>query len=105
MLDRLARQEQPFGDLGLESPSPSSPDAVGLGSTIWVSCGQLGGDVVLVGEPAENLLPADPVFGEVDRFWLTSAGLSWGELAASGAAGRCCNAAGTRSGLGAGGAH
>jgi hypothetical protein len=48
-----------------------------------VSCGQLrlGGDVVLVGEPAENLLPADPVFGEVDRFWLTSAGLSWGELA------------------------
>ena len=64
------------------------PVRAALGDTLWgseirfgVSCGEFGGDVVLVGEPAENLLPADPVFGEVDRFWLTSAGLSWGELA------------------------
>jgi hypothetical protein len=41
------------------------------------SCGQLRGDVVLVGEPAEDLLPADPVLGEVDRFWWTGVGLSW----------------------------
>jgi hypothetical protein len=34
-----------------------------------VSCGHLHGDVVLVGEAAENLLPADPMLGEVDRFW------------------------------------
>src|ERR1700722_19261979 len=46
-----------------------------------VPCGQLGGDVVLVGEPAEYVLPADPVLGEVDRFWWAGAGFSWGELA------------------------
>ena len=46
-----------------------------------VSCGQLGSDVVLVGESAEDLFPADPVLGEVDRFWWPGAGLSWGELA------------------------
>jgi hypothetical protein len=46
-----------------------------------VSCGQLRGDVVLVGEPAEDLLPADPALGEVDRFWWAGVGLSWGELA------------------------
>jgi hypothetical protein len=33
-----------------------------------VTGGQSGGDVVLVGESAEDLLPADPVLGEVDRF-------------------------------------
>jgi len=41
-----------------------------------VSCGQLGGDVVLVGESAEDLLPADPVLGEVDRFRRVGVGLS-----------------------------
>ena len=30
-----------------------------------VSNGQLGSDVVLVGEPAEDLLASDPVLGEV----------------------------------------
>jgi hypothetical protein len=54
---------------------------VGLGNTIWVSCGPLRSDVVLVGEPAKDLLPADPVLGEVDRFWWAGVGLSWGELA------------------------
>jgi hypothetical protein len=33
---------------------------VGLGNTIRVPCGQSGGDVVLVGESAEDLLAADP---------------------------------------------
>jgi len=32
-----------------------------------VSCGQSGGDVVFVSESAEDLLPADPVLGEV--YW------------------------------------
>jgi hypothetical protein len=32
-----------------------------------------GDDVVLVGESAENLLPADPMLGEVDRFRRVSA--------------------------------
>jgi hypothetical protein len=33
-----------------------------------VSCGQSGGDVVLMGESAEDLPPVDPVLGKVDRF-------------------------------------
>jgi hypothetical protein len=37
--------------------------------------------VVLVGESAEDLLPADPVLCEVDRFGWPGAGLSRGELA------------------------
>ena len=48
---------------------------------IRVSCGQSGGDVVLVGESAEDLLPADPGLGEVDRFRRAGISLSWGELA------------------------
>jgi hypothetical protein len=46
-----------------------------------VSCGQSGGDVVLVGESAEDLLPADPELGEVDRFRRPGISLSRGELA------------------------
>ena len=46
-----------------------------------MSCGQLGGDVVLVGESPEDLLPADPVLGEVDRLRRLAVGLSWRELA------------------------
>jgi hypothetical protein len=42
---------------------------MGFGNTIRVSCGQLRGDVVLMGEPAEDLLPVDSVLGEVDLFW------------------------------------
>ena len=49
-------------------------DPVGLGNTIRdgdlrfrSSVGWSGGDVVLVGQSAENLFPADPVLGEVDR--------------------------------------
>ena len=42
--------------------------------------GRLRSDVMLVGEPAEDLLAADLVLGEVDRFWWTGSGLSWGEL-------------------------
>jgi hypothetical protein len=42
-----------------------------------VLCGQSGGDVVLVGKSAEDLLAADPELGEVDRFrWL---GVSLGQ--------------------------
>ena len=33
-----------------------------------------------MGESAEDLLPADPVVGEVDRFGWPGAGLGWGEL-------------------------
>jgi hypothetical protein len=40
-----------------------------------------GSDVVLVGEPAENLSAVDPVLGEIDRLWWLSLGLSWCELA------------------------
>ena len=50
------------------SRSHAAPGPVGLGNTIWVHCGRSGGDVVLVGEPEEDLLPADPVLCEVDRF-------------------------------------
>jgi hypothetical protein len=39
-----------------------------------------GGDLVLVCESAEDLLPADPVLGKVDMRW-PGAGLSRGELA------------------------
>ncbi len=54
---------------------------VGLGNTIRVPLRQSGGDVVLAGESAEDLLPADPVLGEVDCFRRVGVGLSWGELA------------------------
>ena len=54
---------------------------MGLGNTIRDALWQSGGDVVLAGEPAEDLLPADPEFGEVDRFRRAGFGLSWGELA------------------------
>jgi hypothetical protein len=43
--------------------------------------GQLGSGVVLAGESAEDLFPADPVLGEVDRFGWTGACSSWRELA------------------------
>jgi hypothetical protein len=36
--------------------------------------------VVLVGESPEDLFPADPVVGEVDRFGWPGAGLGRGEL-------------------------
>ena len=52
----------------------------GPGNTIPVSRGHLRSDAVLVGESAKDLLPADPVLREVDRFWRTGVGLSWGEL-------------------------
>jgi hypothetical protein len=54
---------------------------VGSEIRFGVPCGQLGGDVVLVGEPAGDLLPADPEPGEVYRFERAGAGLSWCELA------------------------
>jgi hypothetical protein len=40
-----------------------------------------GQDVVLVGESAEHLLPADPELGEVDRFRRLGVSLIRGELA------------------------
>lgn len=46
-----------------------------------VSCGQSGGDVVLMGESAEDLPPVDPVLGKVDRFGWAGVCLSRGELA------------------------
>ena len=33
-----------------------------------------------MGESPEDLFPADPVVGEVDRFGWPGAGLGWGEL-------------------------
>jgi hypothetical protein len=45
------------------------------------SCGQLGSDVVFVGESAEDLFPVDPVLGEVDRLGRAGRCLSRGELA------------------------
>ena len=48
-----------------------------------VSCGQSGGDVVFVSESAKDLLPADPVLGEVDWFGRPGAGLGRSELAKS----------------------
>jgi hypothetical protein len=58
---------------------PRAP--VGLGNTIRGALWQSGGDVVLVGESAEDLLAADPALGEVDRFRRVGVGLSGGELA------------------------
>jgi len=46
-----------------------------------VTSGQSGSDVVLVGESAEDLLPADPVLGDVDRFGPPGIGLGRSELA------------------------
>jgi hypothetical protein len=40
-----------------------------------VTSGQSGGDVVLAGESAEDLRPADPVLGEVDRFRVAEYGV------------------------------
>jgi len=64
------------------------PDSRPLPGTLWgskirfgVSCGQSGGDVVLMGESAEDLPPVDPVHGKVDRFGWAGACLSRGELA------------------------
>jgi len=57
------------------------PSLWGSEMRFGVSRGQLRGDVVLVGEAAEDLLAADPVLGEVDRFWRTGACLGWCELA------------------------
>jgi hypothetical protein len=45
------------------------------------SCGQLGSDVVLMGESAEDLFAVDPVLGEVDGFGWAGLCLSRGELA------------------------
>jgi hypothetical protein len=46
-----------------------------------VSCGQVRSDVILVGESAEDLFPADRVLGEVDRLGWAGVGLIRGELA------------------------
>src|ERR1035438_5493265 len=54
---------------------------VGLGNTIRGVCGQLRGDVILVGEPAKNLLPADAMLGEVYQLRWLAVGVSRGELA------------------------
>ena len=42
---------------------------------------QSGGDLVLVGESAEDGLPADPVVREVDRRWRLGLGLGRSQLA------------------------
>ena len=52
-------------------------DPVGLGNTIRGASGQSGGDVVLVGESVEDLLPADPDLGEVDLFRRAGVSLTW----------------------------
>ena len=72
-----------MGRLAVIAGPPST-----LGRRLWgsetrfgVPCGQSGGDVVLVGESAEDLLPADPELGEVDRFRRPGVSLSRGELA------------------------
>jgi len=62
-------------------PSASPLTLWGSEIRFGVSCGQSGGDVVLVGESAEDLLPADPELGEVDRFRRMGVSLSRGELA------------------------
>jgi hypothetical protein len=61
---------------------------MGLRDTLWgpemqfgVPCGQSGSYVVLVGEPAEDLFPVDPVLGEVDRLGRAGRCLSGGQLA------------------------
>jgi hypothetical protein len=57
--------------------------ACGARNTIRRALWQSGGDVVLVGESAEDLLPADPELREVDRFGRAGVG----ELAGCGAGG------------------
>jgi len=54
---------------------------VGLENTIRVPGGQAGGEVVLVGESAEDLLAPDPALGEVDRFRRMGVSLGWGQQA------------------------
>jgi hypothetical protein len=64
-----------FMDQATEPITAQNPD-VGIrsGRNLWrsemrfgVPCGQLGSNVVLVGESAEDLFPADPVLGKADR--------------------------------------
>lgn len=52
-----------------------------LGNTIRVSRGQLRSDEIFGVEPAEDLLPADPVVSEIDRLRRLSVDLGWRELA------------------------
>jgi hypothetical protein len=97
----LARDSAPFGVLchchlippqarapgtnvpAVRDPQPGQPRPhtghgrpVGLGNTIRDALWQSGCDVVLVGESAEDLLPANPELGEVDRFRRAGVGLS-----------------------------
>jgi hypothetical protein len=51
----------------LEAEGSVVLDPVGFGNAIRGVCGQLRSDVVLVGEPAEDLLPADPVDDREDH--------------------------------------
>jgi hypothetical protein len=91
-------------DAGWHKLSIADVGACGARNTIRVPGGQLGGDILLMGESAEDLFPADPVLGEVDRFGWTGVCLSW-RRARCGRAGQRCNAARTRSVPVAGGAY
>jgi hypothetical protein len=78
---------------GLLRPSWKRDAPVGerLASEIRIPCrarkhdsgpwGGSGGDVVLVSESAEDLLPVNPELDEVHLFGRVDVGLSWGELA------------------------
>jgi hypothetical protein len=57
-------------------PAAAPREPVGPGNRIRGVLWQLGGGVVLVGESAEDLLPADPLLGEVDWIRWVAVGLS-----------------------------
>ena len=65
------------GSISVERQRASFVDLVRLGNTIRGASGQSGGDVVLVGESVEDLLPADPDLGEVDLFGRAGVSLTW----------------------------
>jgi hypothetical protein len=79
MVDHVTiyRWVQRFTAEFVEAARPARHAPVGLGNTIRGASGQSGGDVVLVGESVEDLLPADPDLGEVDRFRRAGVSLTW----------------------------
>lgn len=73
---------------------------------LGVTRGLLGGDLVLVREPAEDPLSADQALSEAGRLWVAGCRLDRVRAGRGpGAAGRCCSAGGIRSAPGVSGAR
>lgn len=74
---RMSRSRSGCHPQGSAPPARASLIVWGSKISIRLFCGQLRSDVILVGEPVKYLLPADPVHGEVDRFWPSTSQSLW----------------------------